>query len=168
MKRPANVNFLTSKENECLELLLSAQDLFDEICSEYPQASSDTYNFGHYMDAARNAILMRGARRIDTENLLIRHRPDPVRATLRSNSVNNPDPDDLVPDFSPEISEVIDGAKLIDGTSLGENMTIPSSAHETIKTDNISMNYVATAVTHTIPELLQNILTEIQKFGAKG
>lgn len=163
MKRPANVNFLTSKENECLELLLSAQDLFDEICSEYPQASSDTYNFGHYMDAARNAILMRGARRIDTENLLIRHRPDPVRATLRSNSVNNPDPD-----FSPEIPEVIDGAKPIDGASLGENMTIPSSVHETIKTDNISMNYVAAAVTHTIPELLQNILTEIQKFGAKG
>lgn len=162
MKRPANVNFLTSKENECLELLLSAQDLFDEICSEYPQASSDTYNFGHYMDAARNAILMRGARRIDTENLLIRHRPDPVRATLRSNSINNPDPDDLVPDFSPEIPEVIDGA------SLGENMTMPSSAHETIKTDSISMNYVAAAVTHTIPELLQNILTEIQKFEAKG
>lgn len=162
MKRPANVNFLSAKENECLELLLSAQDLFDEICSEYPQASSDTYNFGHYMDAARNAILMRGARRIDTENLLIRHRPDPVRATLRSTSVDSPDSDDRVPDFSPEIPEAIDGG------GPGENMTVPSSVHETVKTDSISMNYVAAAVTHTIPELLQNILTEIQKFGTKG
>ena len=162
MKRPANVNFLSAKENECLELLLSAQDLFDEICSEYPQASSDTYNFGHYMDAARNAILMRGARRIDTENLLVRHRPDPVRATLRSTSVDSPDSDDPVPDFSPEIPEAIDGG------GLGENMTVPSSVHETVKTDSISMNYVAAAVTHTIPELLQNILTEIQKSNMKG
>ena len=70
MDRPSNVNFLTDRENECMEHLLQAQDIFDEICTESPQSVSDTFNFGHYVEAARNAILIRGARRRDPDNLL--------------------------------------------------------------------------------------------------
>lgn len=74
MNRPVNIGFLTPKENECMELLLQAQDIFDEICGESPQSSTDSYNFGHYLDAARSSILVRGARRLDPENLLVKHR----------------------------------------------------------------------------------------------
>ena len=70
MERPSNVNFLTPEENQCLEYLLLAQDLFDKICEENPQFGADTFNFGHYCDAARNAFIIRGARRADPENLL--------------------------------------------------------------------------------------------------
>lgn len=70
MDRPANIKFLTAKENLCMEYLLQAQDLFDQICGEDPQSSADSYNFGHYVDAARNSILIRGARRGDPDNLL--------------------------------------------------------------------------------------------------
>lgn len=70
MERPANVVGLTKRENECLEHLLAAQDLFDEICAEFPQSSADTYNFGHYLEAARTSIYMRGFRRLDPKNLL--------------------------------------------------------------------------------------------------
>jgi len=73
MDRPACVKFLTPEENECLESLLRAQDLFDTICQDDPQNPTDSYNFGHYVDAARNAILVRGARRMDPQNLLKRN-----------------------------------------------------------------------------------------------
>lgn len=75
MNRPANINFLTPQENECMELLLKAQDIFDKICDDSPQSPTDSYNFGHYLDAARSAILVRGARRLDADNLLVKHRP---------------------------------------------------------------------------------------------
>lgn len=74
MNRPANITFLTPDENECMELLLQAQDLFDKMCLESPQSPTDSYNFGHYLDAARSAILLRGARRLDQDNLLTKHR----------------------------------------------------------------------------------------------
>lgn len=74
MIRPANINFLTPDENQCYELLLQAQDLFDKICEDSPQSSTDAYNFGHYLDAARQSILIRGVRRQDPDNLLTRHR----------------------------------------------------------------------------------------------
>jgi len=70
MERPANVKFLTAEENLCLEYLLQAQDLFDRICVNDHQNTADSYNFGHYVDAARNAILVRGCRRMDPDNLL--------------------------------------------------------------------------------------------------
>lgn len=70
MNRPASINFLTAEENLCMEYLLQAQDLFDKICANDPQNGADSYNFGHYVDAARNAILVRGCRRLDPENLL--------------------------------------------------------------------------------------------------
>lgn len=73
MTRPSNIRFLTDKENKCFELLLQAQDLFDEICKTDPQSPTDSYNFGHYLDAARNAVITRGARRMDPENLLKKH-----------------------------------------------------------------------------------------------
>lgn len=72
MKRPANIDFLTTEENMCMEYLLMAQDIFDKICSDSPQNPGDSYNFGHYVDAARNAILVRGCRRMDPENLMKR------------------------------------------------------------------------------------------------
>lgn len=70
MERPANINFLTPEENQCFELLLQAQDIFDEICKESPQSPGDSYNFGHYLEAARGSLLIRGARRMDADNLI--------------------------------------------------------------------------------------------------
>lgn len=72
MNRPANIKFLTVEENLCMEYLLLAQDMFDKICANDPQSGADSYNFGHYVDAARNSILIRGSRRMDPENLLMR------------------------------------------------------------------------------------------------
>lgn len=74
MQRPANINFLTEDENQCFELLLQAQDLFDKICDETASSPTDAYNFGHYLDAARYAILVHGVRRFDPDNLLTRSR----------------------------------------------------------------------------------------------
>lgn len=65
-----NVNFLTPIENEVMEHLRKAQELFDELCVLEPQDPSDSYNFGHYVDAAKNAVVIRGARRMDPDNLL--------------------------------------------------------------------------------------------------
>ena len=53
-----------------MEHLLQAQAIFDEICLESPQDVIDSFNFGHYIDAARQAVILRGARRLDPENLL--------------------------------------------------------------------------------------------------
>lgn len=65
-----DVNFLTATENEVLSHLKRAQELFDELCANEPQDPADTYNFGHYVDAAVNAVIIRGARRIDPANLM--------------------------------------------------------------------------------------------------
>ena len=64
------VSFLTPDEYACLAALATAQKLFDKVCTEFPQASMDSFNFGHYIDAARNAVILRGARRIDPDSLL--------------------------------------------------------------------------------------------------
>lgn len=64
------VSFLTDQENECLACLSKAQKLFDAICVEDMQVSTDSYNFGHYIDAARNSVIMRGARRMDPDTLI--------------------------------------------------------------------------------------------------
>lgn len=66
----AKISFLSSEENACIQLLISAQKLFNRISNEDPQDPSDTYNFGHYLTAARNAVIIRGARRLDPVNLL--------------------------------------------------------------------------------------------------
>lgn len=65
MKPDAKISFLTEGENMCLAYLNMAQEIFDEQCEASPQSPSDSYNFGHYVDAARNAVLIRGARRLD-------------------------------------------------------------------------------------------------------
>lgn len=70
IKNVSNIKFLNVKENECLSHLNAALEIFAELCSQDPQHPSDTYNFGHYVDAARHAVIMRGARRLDPENLL--------------------------------------------------------------------------------------------------
>lgn len=76
----ANIKFLTEKENECMEYLLQAQAIFDEICLESPQDATDSFNFGHYIDAARQAVILRGARRLDPENLLNKKsKPIPIK-----------------------------------------------------------------------------------------
>ena len=64
------IKFLTYKENIIYNKLKECVDMFDEISKEDPQDPADTYNFGHYIDAAISAVLLRGARRMDTENLL--------------------------------------------------------------------------------------------------
>ena len=66
----AHSKILTPLENECLTYLEKAQELFNRIVSEDPQDSGDGYNFGHYVDAARNAVIIRGARRADPDNLI--------------------------------------------------------------------------------------------------
>lgn len=65
-----SIKFLTPLENRCIRLINEAQELFDTLCEQDPQSPVDSFNFGHYADAARNAILVRGARRMDPENLL--------------------------------------------------------------------------------------------------
>lgn len=65
-----NINFLTDKENEVMLHLNAAMRLFRELGDEDPQDPTDTYNFGHYVDAARNAVILRGARRIDPKHLM--------------------------------------------------------------------------------------------------
>ena len=64
------ISFLTSEENEIMYHLKSATELFTKISTEDPQSPTDGYNFGHYIDAAINAVILRGARRMDPEHLL--------------------------------------------------------------------------------------------------
>lgn len=68
------VSFLTEAENRVMFHLIAAMDLFEMICEKDPQDPSDTYNFGHYLDAAKSAVIMRGARRMDPETLIIHKR----------------------------------------------------------------------------------------------
>jgi len=70
-----NVKFLTPEENSCLYHLKEAQRIFNDVCEEDPQSPTDSYNFGHYVDAAVDAVIIRGARRIDPENLLAKKKP---------------------------------------------------------------------------------------------
>lgn len=73
------INFLTDPENMVMQHLLQAADLFDEICHQEPQDPADTFNFGHYIDAAKSAVILRGARRIDPNVLL---KPKMLSATM--------------------------------------------------------------------------------------
>lgn len=68
------VSFLTEAENRVMFHLIAATELFEAVCEKDPQDPSDTYNFGHYIDAAKNAVIMRGARRMDPETLIIHKR----------------------------------------------------------------------------------------------
>ena len=69
-KEYAPIHFLTDQENEVMKYLMKAMDLFDEICHEDPQDPADTFNFGHYIDAAKGAVILRGARRMEPNVLL--------------------------------------------------------------------------------------------------
>ena len=64
------VSFLTDRENEILKNLKHAMTQFEILCAEEPQNPTDAFNFGHYIDAAMNAVILRGARRIDPDHLL--------------------------------------------------------------------------------------------------
>lgn len=61
---------LTDDENRCMQYLIAALNLFNKICQDDPQDPTDSYNFGHYVDAAKSAIIVRGARRLDPEHLM--------------------------------------------------------------------------------------------------
>lgn len=65
------ISFLTDDENEVMYHLVAATAMFEKLCEKDPQNPSDSYNFGHYVDAAKNAVIMRGARRMDPENLIM-------------------------------------------------------------------------------------------------
>lgn len=141
MNRPANVHFLTEQENECLELLLQAQDIFDKICEESPQSPTDSYNFGHYLDAARSAILLRGARRLDEDNLLSKHR---MTNTLLDQDKKNHQK------VSPE-KKAIDADPLV----MPSQGIVPN-------TPGVPVKDFHTAICKTIPELLENIYTVLR------
>lgn len=64
------ISFLTDKENEVMQHLVSAYMIFEEIVNADQQCTSDLFDFGHYLDAAQNSILVRGARRLDPDLLL--------------------------------------------------------------------------------------------------
>ena len=63
------LKFLTEKENNVLYHLERAQQLFDQLAIDDPQVSTDSFNFGHYIDAARTSVIIRGARRLDESYL---------------------------------------------------------------------------------------------------
>lgn len=67
------ISFLNEKENLILRYLVEAQRMFDELSVEDPQHPMDSFNFGHYVDAAKNAVVLRGARRIDPVALMPKH-----------------------------------------------------------------------------------------------
>lgn len=67
------ISFLTEDENNIMEHLNVAMSMYDELCTRDPQSPLDTFNFGHYIEAARNAVLLRGARRMDPEHLMPKH-----------------------------------------------------------------------------------------------
>lgn len=75
------ISFLTKQENEVMEHLVAAMELFDQLSVNDPQNPLDTFNFGHYIDAAKSAVILRGARRADPENLLPK-RNKPERKTF--------------------------------------------------------------------------------------
>lgn len=67
------ISFLTEDENNIMEHLNVAMSMYDELCAKDPQSPLDTFNFGHYIEAARNAVLLRGARRMDPDHLMPTH-----------------------------------------------------------------------------------------------
>lgn len=83
------IKFLTPKENVIYNKLKECVSMFDEISTEDPQDPADTYNFGHYIDAAISAVLLRGARRMDIENLLNKNRKNKRVMTNDSSAEGN-------------------------------------------------------------------------------
>lgn len=64
------ISFLNDEENCIIDHLAAAMELYNQLCIENPQSPLDTFNFGHYIEAAKNAVLLRGARRMDPEKLI--------------------------------------------------------------------------------------------------
>ena len=67
-----DVSFLTNAENRVMQHLVDAYKEFYEITMNDQQSAMDLVNFGHYLHAAQSALLVRGARRLDPDNLLKR------------------------------------------------------------------------------------------------
>ena len=65
------LTILTEKENDVMHHLVSAYNLFNEITMEDQQSANDLFDFGHYLDAAQNTLLVRAARRL--EPALLKH-----------------------------------------------------------------------------------------------
>lgn len=68
-----DIKFLTLAENRIMQHLVAAYQEFYELTMDDQQATMDFVDFGHYLAAAQNTLLTRGARRMDPENL-IEHR----------------------------------------------------------------------------------------------
>lgn len=71
---------LNNEENEVMRHLHEAQKIFNELSANDPQNPYDSYNFEHYIDAAKNAVILRGARRLDPEHLLPKKTHHEVKA----------------------------------------------------------------------------------------
>lgn len=66
------IRFLTEQENDVMYHLYEAMRIFTEISEVDQQSTHDLFDFGHYIDAAKNAVLLRGARRMDPDNLIVK------------------------------------------------------------------------------------------------
>ena len=72
-------NFLTPMENSVLYHLVEAERIFTALNLQDQQDASDVYNFGHYLDAAKNAVMIRAVRRLDPEHLIKDYRPSDTK-----------------------------------------------------------------------------------------
>lgn len=97
------ISFLNEKENLILRYLVEAQRMFDELSVEDPQHPMDSFNFGHYVDAAKNAVVLRGARRIDPVALMPKHES--------TNNTIIPDMDDIINGESTRRIDINDSTK---------------------------------------------------------
>lgn len=67
-----DIKFLNNAENRVMQHLVAAYKEFHAITMDDQQSAMDLVNFGHYLHAAQQALLVRGARRLDVDNLLNR------------------------------------------------------------------------------------------------
>lgn len=65
-----DITFLTNAENRVMQHLVAAYKEFYAITMDDQQSAMDLVNFGHYLHAAQTALMVRGARRLDPDNLL--------------------------------------------------------------------------------------------------
>ncbi|MCM1531861.1 MAG: hypothetical protein NC114_06275 [Ruminococcus flavefaciens] len=157
MKRPVSINFLTPQENECLELLVQAQDMFDAICKQDPQNSTDAYNFGHYVDAARTAVLVRGARRMDSENLLVKHSPNESTTKAFDELMKK-----LSPDQDTQPSQIDAPRTYPRAVPVSEKPT-PYSGKSTFKPIEVSLTpELRKSIMETVPGMLTEILNKLE------
>lgn len=65
-----DIIFLNNAENRVMQHLVAAYKEFYDITMKDQQHTLDMVDFGHYLSAAQHTLLIRGARRMDPDNLL--------------------------------------------------------------------------------------------------